>query len=66
MAQPAGAAIDHYRVGKAFMLGQAPPWHGVKYLDGERNNAVAEASRRETFARLPEKIEGAPPTLAVR
>ena len=48
------------------MLRQAPPWYGVKWLDDETHNEVAEASRRETFARLPEKIEGAPGELAVR
>jgi hypothetical protein len=61
----AGLTIDGYRAGKAFMLTRAPPWHGTKYLDDARHNEVAEASRRETFARLPDKIEGAPATLAV-
>jgi hypothetical protein len=61
-----GVTIDGYRAGKAFMLLGAPSWHGVKYLDSERHNAVAEASRRETFSRLPEKIDGAPGELAVR
>jgi len=59
-------AIDGYRAGKAFMLSAAGPWHGVKLLDDARHNAVAEASRKETFARLPDKIEGAGSDLAVR
>jgi len=58
--------IDGYRAGKAFMLRQAPAWHGIKWLDDAEHTDVAEASRRETFARLPEKIEGAPAALAVR
>ncbi len=57
--------VDDYRVGKAFMLHCGPAWHGVKYLDDEQHNSIAEQSRRETFARLPEKIEGAPATLQV-
>ena len=61
-----GLTIDGYRAGKAFMLSQAPSWHGIKYLDDERHNEIAEASRRETFARLPEKIEGASDMLNVR
>lgn len=61
-----GVTIDGYRIGKAFMLTAAGPWHGIKYLDDERCNAVAEASRRETFARLPRKIDGAVPYLVVR
>jgi hypothetical protein len=61
-----GLTIDDYRVGKAFMLMRAPAWHGIKYLDDERHNEVAEASRRETFARLPDKIDDAPDSLAVR
>lgn len=60
-----GVEIDGYRAGKAFMLQQAPPWYGIKHLDDDRCNAVAEASRRETFARLPGKIEGAPGMLHV-
>jgi len=61
-----GHEVDGYRAGKAFMLRHAPPWYGVKWLDDDTHNAVAEASRRETFARLPNKIEGAPAELAVR
>lgn len=61
-----GLEIDGYRAGKAFMLECVSGWYGVKSLDEERHNAVAEASRRETFARLPHKIEGASPHLAVR
>jgi hypothetical protein len=61
-----GRQVDGYRAGKAFMLRAAPAWHGIKHLDDERHNAVAEASRRETFARLPDKIEGAPAELALR
>jgi hypothetical protein len=61
-----GLLIDEYRVGKYFMLGEAPSWYGLKRLDDSAHNAVAEASRRETFARLPSKIEGAPGELEVR
>ena len=61
-----GHEVDGYRAGKAFMLGYAPPWYGVKYLDRDRHNRVAEASRRETFARLPDTIDGALAELAVR
>ncbi len=61
-----GFRMDGLRAGKAFMLACAPPWHGVKYLDDERHTSVAEQSRRETFARLPEKIEGAFSDLKVR
>jgi hypothetical protein len=61
-----GLSIDGYRPGKAFMLDRASVWHGVKVLDDPRHNEVAEASRRETFARLPDKIDGAPGELAVR
>jgi len=61
-----GLEIDGYRAGKAFMLARAPAWHGVKLLGDPRHDAVAEASRAETFARLPDKIEGAPAKLAVR
>lgn len=64
--QAPGQLIDGYRAGKAFMLGCAPPWHGVKLLDDPRHSAVAEQSRRETFARLPDKIEGSTGELAVR
>jgi hypothetical protein len=60
-----GLLVDEYRAGKAFMLERAPTWSGIKYLDDEQYCAVAEASRRETFARLPGKIEGAPTCLAV-
>jgi len=62
----AGLVIDDYRVGKAFMLGHAPAWHGVRYLDEPLYVETAEASRRETFSRLPAKIEGAPLGLAIR
>jgi len=58
--------IDGDRVGKAFMLNAAGPWHGIKDLEDARGNAVAEASRRETFSRLPDKIAGAQPDLALR
>jgi hypothetical protein len=61
-----GLLVDEQRAGKAFMLARAPSWNGLKLLDDEQHRAVAEASRRETFARLPSKIEGAPATLAVR
>jgi hypothetical protein len=61
-----GVRVDGDRLGKAFMLTRAPPWHGLKRLGDERHDRVAEASRRETFARLPAKIEGAPGELAVR
>jgi len=61
-----GCTIDGYPAGKAFMLEAAPIWHGVKYLDDERHTAVAERSRQQTFARLPDKIEGAPAELRVR
>lgn len=61
-----GSEPEGYRWGKYFMLRHADPWYGVKRLDEERHNAVAEASRRDTFARLPDKIDGAPPDLAVR
>lgn len=61
-----GFRMDGLRAGKAFMLACAPPWHGVKYLDDEQHTRVAEQSRRETFARLPHKIEGAMPALNVR
>ena len=59
-------AIDAHRVGKAFMLDCAPAWHGMRMLDDARHDRVAEASRRETFARLPAKIDGASAELAVR
>ncbi|MBW2524814.1 MAG: hypothetical protein JRI23_11590 [Deltaproteobacteria bacterium] len=59
-------SIDDYRVGKAFMLDCVSGWYGVKYLDDEKHSRVAEASRRETFARLPDKIDGASADLAVR
>jgi hypothetical protein len=62
----AGHEVDHDRVGKAFMLQCGPAWHGVKYLDDPKHNSIADSSRRETFARLPGKIECAPPTLQVR
>jgi len=62
----AGLQIRGYRAGKAFMLDVAPPWYGVRHLDDPVYQAVAEASRRETFARLPDKIEGAAGALAVR
>ncbi len=62
----AGVSVDGDRLGKAFMLTRAPPWYGARYLDDERMNRVAEESRRETFARLPAKIEGARGDLAVR
>lgn len=61
-----GLTVDGDRLGKAFMLEHAPAWHGVKYLDDPRHSAVAEAARRETFSRLPEKIEGATGELKVR
>jgi len=61
-----GQAIEGYRVGKAFMLRGAAAWHGIRRLDDPTQNAVAERSRRETFARLPDKIEGAAPDLRVR
>jgi len=58
--------IDDYRVGKAFTLDCVSAWYGVKSLEDEQHGRVAEASRRETFARLPDKIDGASPDLAVR
>jgi hypothetical protein len=61
-----GLTIDSYRAGKAFMLDAVPAWHGVKYLDDPTQTSITEQSRRETFARLPEKIEGAAPELRVR
>jgi len=61
-----GLLVDGDRAGKAFMLQRAPSWNGIKLLDDERHCAVAEASRRETFARLPARIEGAQAMLAVR
>jgi hypothetical protein len=61
-----GRAIEGDRVGKAFMLRGAPRWHGIKDLDDHRQAEVAERSRRETFARLPDKIDGAPPLLKLR
>lgn len=63
---PDSQTLDGYRAGKAFMLGCAPPWHGVKILGDPRHDEVAEASRRETFSRLPGKIEGAGADLMVR
>jgi len=62
----AGRTIDGYRAGKAFMLDEAGGWYGYKLLDDPRHSAVAEQSRRETFSRLPGKIDGASPDLAVR
>jgi len=61
-----GRTIDGYRVGKYFMLTKVSAWSGIKMLDDERCNSIAEASRRETFARLPAKIESAPAELKVR
>lgn len=61
-----GIEIDGYRAGKYFMLHEASPWYGIKYLDSEQHSAIAEASRRETFSRLPDKIEGAAGELKVR
>lgn len=58
--------VDDYRFGKWYALRHAPVWSGVKDLDGQTNVAVAEASRRETFSRLPDKILGAPDELRVR
>lgn len=58
--------VDGYRVGKAFMLDCVSGWYGVKYLGDERHERIAEASRRQTFARLPDKIDGASPDLRVR
>jgi hypothetical protein len=48
------------------MLDCVSGWYGVKYLDDEVHNRVAEASRTETFARLPDKIDGASADLMVR
>jgi len=61
-----GKMIGDDRVGKAFMLECGPPWHGIRWLDDPVHAEVSEQSRRETFARLPDKIEGASPDLAVR
>lgn len=61
-----GHGIDGYRAGKAFMLSAVQSWHGVKRLDDPVQTAVAERSRRETFARLPGTIDGAPAGLRVR
>jgi len=61
-----GLSIDDCRVGKHFMLNDAPSWFGIKHLDDPEHSAVAEASRRETFSRLLSKIDGASGELAVR
>lgn len=61
-----GHRIEGDRVGKAFMLSAAPRWHGVRHLADAEQDAVAQRSRRETFARLPERIEGAPSELRLR
>jgi hypothetical protein len=61
-----GVAMDGYRLGKFFMLSEVMSWSGIKLLDEQMHNRVAEASRRETFARLPAKIEGGPAELLVR
>ena len=61
-----GVEIDKYRLGKAFMLSEASPWYGTKHLGDDLHDEIAEASRRETFSRLPYKIDGATPDLAVR
>lgn len=61
-----GVTVEGDRVGKAFMLGCAPPWHGERWLDIPPYDSVAETSRRETFSRLPSKIDGASADLAVR
>lgn len=61
-----GTTIDGYRPGKAFMLECAPPWHGVRLLGDPVYDAVACASRAETFSRLPAKIDGARADLAVQ
>jgi len=65
-ADPDGRVVEGYRAGKACMLRAAPAWHGGKALDDPECEAIAEASRRETFARLPDKIDGATADLAVR
>jgi len=65
-ADPDGRRVEGYRTGKAFMLRAAPPWHGIKQMDDPQSTAVAEASRRQTFARLPVMIEGASADLVVR
>jgi hypothetical protein len=62
----AGRAVEGYRMGKYYMLRHAPVWSGIKLLQDERCNAVAEASRRETFSRLPDKVAGATGELRVR
>ena len=62
----AGREVDGERAGKAFMLRGVERWHGVRLLDDPQQVEVAERSRRETFGRLPERIEGAPANLAVR
>jgi len=62
----AGRTIDGDRVGKAFMLRAVQRWHGVKHLDDSCHVKVTERSRRETFARLADNIEGAPAQLRVR
>ncbi len=61
-----GHLVDGDLAGKAFMLACVSGWYGGKYLADPVHTAVAEQSRRETFARLPDKIEAASPDLRVR
>ena len=60
-----GKMRDGYHLGKYFMLYEIDNWRGLKELDNEDMNKVAMESRRETFSRLPGKIEGAPACLEV-
>ena len=55
-----------YKIGKHFMLNHFNAWYGIKYLNDKRMSKIAENSRREVFAKLPAKIDGAHSDLAVR
>jgi hypothetical protein len=61
-----GETLDDYRIGKYFMLNHMSGWYGIKFLDDGTHNKICEASRKETFSRLPDKIKDAPSCLKVR
>jgi len=54
-----GAERAGDKIGKFFALETFPCWEGFKWLDNADHNHVAIQSRKETFARLPDRIRGA-------
>jgi len=58
--------LDEYKVGKYYMLNHFNTWFGIKHLSNDMQAGIAENSRKEVFAKLPDKIDGASPELAVR